>query len=61
MRTLPPNYCNICSMQVYIYIWLVVSNIFYVHPEIGGKIPILTHIFSMGLKPPTIYVVYVNL
>ena len=32
--------------------WLVVSNIFYVHPYLG-KIPILTNIFSIGLKPPT--------
>ena len=30
-----------------ILIWLVVSNIFYFHPNLG-KIPILTHIFQMG-------------
>ncbi len=28
-------------------IWVVVSNIFYVHPYLG-KIPILTNIFQMG-------------
>ena len=28
------------------------SNIFYLHPYLG-KIPILTHIFSKGLKPQT--------
>ena len=27
--------------------WVVVSNIFYVHPCLG-KIPILTNIFEMG-------------
>ena len=32
---------------IYIYIWLVVSNIFYFHPYLG-KIPILTNIFQMG-------------
>ena len=31
----------------YIYIWLLVSNIFYFHPYLG-KIPILTNIFQMG-------------
>ena len=30
----------------------MVSNIFYFHAYLG-KIPILTHIFQMGLKPPT--------
>ena len=35
-----------------ISVWLVVSDIFYVHPYLG-KIPILTNIFSDGLKPPT--------
>ena len=35
-------------------IWVVVSNIFYFHPYLG-KIPILTNIFSKGLKPPTSY------
>ena len=30
----------------------MVSNIFYFHPYLG-KIPILTNIFSDGLKPPT--------
>ena len=34
------------------FVWLVVSNILYVHPYLG-KIPILTDIFSDGLKPPT--------
>ena len=34
------------------WFWVVVSNIFYVHPYLG-KIPILTNIFSTGLKPPT--------
>ena len=29
------------------------SNIFYVHPYFGEDEPILTHIFSTGLKPPT--------
>ena len=33
-------------------VWVVVSNIFYFHPY-QGKIPILTFIFSDGLKPPT--------
>ncbi len=28
-------------------IWVVVSNIFYVHPYLG-KVPILTNIFQMG-------------
>ena len=28
--------------------WVVVSNMFYFHPENWGKIPILTHIFQMG-------------
>ena len=32
--------------------WVVVSIIFYVHRYLG-KIPILTNIFSDGLKPPT--------
>jgi len=27
--------------------WVVISNIFYVHPHLG-KIPILTNIFQMG-------------
>ena len=31
---------------------MVVSKIFYVHPYLG-KIPSLTKIFQMGLKPPT--------
>ena len=31
---------------------MVVSNIYYFHPYLG-KIPILTNIFQMGLKPPT--------
>ena len=31
---------------------MVVSNTFYFHPYLG-KIPILTHIFQKGLKPPT--------
>ena len=31
---------------------MVVSNIFYFHHHLG-KIPILTNIFSKGLKPPT--------
>ena len=31
---------------------MVVSNIFYFHPYLG-KIPILTNIFQIGLKPPT--------
>ena len=30
---------------------MVVSNIVYFHPHLG-KIPILTNIFSDGLKPP---------
>ena len=37
-------------MYMYIYIhtsWMVVSNIFYVHPYLG-KIPSLTNIFQMG-------------
>ena len=34
--------------------WVVVSNVFYVHPYLG-KIPLLTNIFSNGLKPPTRY------
>ena len=29
------------------FIWVVVPNIFYVHPYLG-KIPILTNIFQMG-------------
>ena len=32
--------------------WVEVSNIFYLHPYLG-KIPILTNMFSKGLKPPT--------
>ena len=32
--------------------WVVGSNIFYFQPY-SGKIPILTNIFSDGLKPPT--------
>ena len=32
--------------------WVVVSNMFCVHPYLG-KIPILTYIFLKGLKPPT--------
>ena len=36
--------------------WVVVSNIFF-HPYLG-KIPILTNIFSDGLKPPTSIVIY---
>ena len=32
--------------------WVVVSSICRVHPYLG-KIPILTNIFQMGLKPPT--------
>ena len=39
---------------LYIYIWVVVSNIFYVHYYLG-KIPILTNFFSKGLKPPIRY------
>ena len=34
-------------MEVSGFIWLVVSNIFYVHPYLG-KIPMLTNIFRMG-------------
>ena len=33
-------------------IWVVVSNVFYFQPYLE-KIPILTNIFQMGLKPPT--------
>ena len=33
------------------------SNILYVHPYLG-KIPILTNIFSTGLKPPTSYIIF---
>ena len=32
----------------------MISNIFYFHPYLG-KIPMLTNIFSDGLKPPTTY------
>ena len=32
---------------------MMVSNIFYFHPAYLGKIPLLTHIFQKGLKPPT--------
>ena len=32
--------------------YVVVSNMFHVHSYLG-KIPILTNIFSDGLKPPT--------
>ena len=32
--------------------WVVVANIFHFHPYLG-KIPILTNMFSKGLKPPT--------
>ena len=34
-----------CFFQL-MFIWVVVSNIFYFHPL--GKIPILTNIFQMG-------------
>ena len=33
-------------------IWVVVSMNFYFHPYLW-KVPILTHIFQRGLKPPT--------
>ena len=36
---------------------MVVSNIFYFHPYFG-KIPILTHIFQMRLKPPTSILIF---
>ena len=40
---------------VFIYqSWLVVSNIFFIHPYLG-KIPMLTNMFQIGLKPPTSY------
>ena len=39
------------KLNLYIY-WVVISNIFYFHPYLG-KIPILTNIFQMWLKPPT--------
>ena len=31
---------------------VVVSNMFFFHPYLG-KLPILTNIFQLGLKPPT--------
>ena len=36
-------------------IWLVVSNIFYFHPDPWGYDPIWRAYFSDGLKPPTSY------
>ena len=44
---LPYIYC------IYIYIWLVVSNIFVFHFIYGIICPIDFHIFSRWLKPPT--------
>ena len=38
-------------------VWVVVSNIFYFHPFLG-KIPILPNIFSDGLKPQPVVVVF---
>ena len=38
----------------YFHIWVVVLNIFDVHPYLG-KMPMLTNIFSNGLKPSTRY------
>ena len=35
------------SKEYVCLIWVVVSNIFYVHPYLG-KIPILTNTFGMG-------------
>ena len=43
----------VCILGFFISSWVVVSNIFYFHPYLWGKIPILTNIFSKGLKPPT--------
>ena len=37
-----------------IFIWVVVSNSFYVYPYLGkGKNPLFDFYFSQGLKPPT--------
>ena len=43
---------HICRV---VTIWLVVATqiFFYFHPENWGTDPLLTHIFSYGLKPPT--------
>ena len=46
---LPPGWFN---MYIYIY-QVVVSNMFYVHPEPWGNDPIWRAYFSDGLKPPT--------
>ena len=46
----PTLKCSIYPEKVIFYpivFWVVVSNIFYVHPYLG-KIPILTNIFQMG-------------
>ena len=40
---------------VYIYIWLVVSNIFYLSIIYGTSLAI-DYCFSEGLKPPTRYI-----
>ena len=40
-------WCHLSIHESTISIWVVVSNIFYVHPYLG-KIPILTNIFQMG-------------
>jgi len=37
------------AIQVLLFFWVVVSNIFYFHPYLG-KISILTNIFSNGVE-----------
>ena len=44
-------------MYIYIY-WIVVSNIFYFHPETLGKFSNLTNIFQNGLKPTASIYIY---
>ena len=50
----PHTYIDVC-VYINIYIWLVVSNIFYFHPYLG-RISNLTNIFSDGLKPYVIII-----
>ena len=46
------NFQSTFLILQHILYWVVVSNVFYFHPYLG-KIPMLTNIFSNGLKPPT--------
>ena len=45
-------------LYIYIYNWVVVSNIFYVHPEIGEMIQFDEHIFQMGWEKTTNYIYF---